>query len=135
MNSIYKKVHRFAIHMMNAVDEENTEAFNALYQELKSLCEKHQDTEQDHPAQWEALADFSEDFSQAAAYYQQAETLAKNLELREYIASINYSWALLLQQSDEEKAREHAQTALSAATGSPDKTLVSDIKLLLRTLS
>jgi len=135
MNSIYKKVHRFAIQMMNAVDEENTETFTRLYAELKALCEKHQNTEQDHPAQWEALADFSEDFSEASSYYQLACELAVQQELRDYIASINYSWALMLQQqSDTENAVIHAQTAFDAAKGSPDKALVSDIKQLLTAL-
>ena len=132
MNSIYKKVHRFAIQLMNAAEEEDNETFAELYSELATLCEQHAGSENDHPAQWEALADFSEDFDEAKKLYKKADSLAEAMELREYIASINYSWAVLLGQLNEgELAKQHAEKALLATKGSKDKELIADIKKLL----
>ncbi len=132
MNSVYKKVHRFAIQLMNAAEEDDHDTFNQLYDELAALCNQYSDTDNDHPAQWEALADFSEDFDDAKKLYQRASELAEQQALREYVASINYSWAVLLGQLNEKDlAKQHAQKALLATKGSKDKALISDIKKLL----
>ena len=69
---IYKSVLNIAGEMMDAANEEDRETFDALYAKLKSICIDNENTNKDHPVQWETLADFTEELEDAVAGYEKA---------------------------------------------------------------
>ena len=69
---IYKAVYNFSEKLMAAANRNDQKAFDRLYDELKALCLEHQNSNKDHPEQWETLADFTEDLSDAVLIYQKA---------------------------------------------------------------
>lgn len=102
---IYKEVHRQAIELLKAADSENEEKFMQIYSELKALCEDNEnDDVKNHPVQWEALADFTDDTEAALVVYQKALAYAQAIDAHDYIASIGYSMAMLLNESEQKEA-------------------------------
>ena len=69
---IYKRVLFLADHLMAAAQEKNQTKFDGFYSELKELCEAHENTDKDHPVQWETLADFTDDLVLAVTIYEHA---------------------------------------------------------------
>ncbi|RMA78755.1 tetratricopeptide repeat protein [Umboniibacter marinipuniceus] len=130
---LYKQIHGYAVQLMAAADDGNEELFGRLFAQLEALCEGHRDSDNDHPAQWEALADFTEDAELALARYQHALEVATRLETRDYISSINYNWAVLLREMGrEDEAVERCKSAAVSAKGSSDKQLNADIRAFLK---
>lgn len=130
---LYKQIHGYAVQLMAAADDGDEALFGRLFEQLNELCHKHQDSENDHPAQWEALADFTEEAELALARYQHALEVATRLETRDYISSINYNWAVLLREMGrEDEATERCQLAAVSAKGSSDKQLNADIRAFLK---
>tara|TARA_B110000114_G_scaffold46354_1_gene49106 strand:- start:835 stop:1266 length:432 start_codon:yes stop_codon:yes gene_type:complete len=81
-------------------------------QNLQKLCATNQDSPNDHPLQWEALADFTEDGDQAIDIYQVGLHIAEKLKLAQYSASIYLAMAMRYQEFNEaEKTLEFAQKA------------------------
>jgi hypothetical protein len=81
---------------------------------LQKLCATNQDSPNDHPLQWEALADFTEDGDQAIDIYQVGLHIAKKLKLEHYSASIYLAMAMRYQEFNEaDKTLEFAQKAHS----------------------
>jgi hypothetical protein len=137
---LYKKVHTQAIEMLQAVDAEDDTAFDRLYDELKVLCEEHEGGDKNHPVQWEALADFTEDVVPAMVYYNKALNCAQAIEAHDYIASIAYSVAVLLKddeslqdENNREQALAMAKLANKSAANTEDRELQREIKALLKT--
>ncbi|ROS01889.1 hypothetical protein EDC56_2338 [Sinobacterium caligoides] len=97
---IYKQVHSLASQLLEAAQKEDEQCFEQRYLELTALCENNAGVERkDHPVQWETLADFTDDTESALALYRKALALAHDISSEDFIASINYSMALLLQQN------------------------------------
>ncbi|NQX92886.1 MAG: SDR family oxidoreductase [Flavobacteriales bacterium] len=46
---------------MKAASVEDIAQFSSLYAELKAICVDNENTDKDHPVQWETLADFTEE--------------------------------------------------------------------------
>lgn len=132
---LYKKVHSLATEMLLAADEEDDQRFVDYYQELKTLCEEYQDKAENHPVQWETLADFTEDVTEAMGLYDKALTFAQSISANDYIASISYAMALLFKEQEEkEQAVESALQANQYATKTEDEQLQREIKQLLKSL-
>lgn len=93
---LYKKVHELAEALLEASQRDDTFLFARLYAELNTLCEENEDSEKNHPVQWETLADFTEDSDDALVLYQKALAYAEADSAYDYIASINYAIAVLL---------------------------------------
>lgn len=82
------------------------------YNKLQALCLKAQGSPDDHPLQWEALADFTEDGDLALDIYKIALEKAEKFTLNNFSASIHLAMALRFQEFEElDKAREQAQLA------------------------
>ena len=111
--NLYKQVHRLAIELLKAADENNEKSFNDNYTQLQQLCEDNVgDDHKNHPVQWETLADFTEDLDEALVIYQQALDYAVLREAVDYQASICFSMAQLLNEAERfDTAFEKAQSA------------------------
>ena len=96
---LYKKVHGLAEGLLKAAHKEDQLTFDALYGELRILCEEHENTEKNHPVQWETLADFAEESDDALVLYKKALGFAEAESAYDYIASINYAMAVLLKDT------------------------------------
>ena len=133
---IYKQVHGLAIELIKAAKKEDEARFIPLYEELKALCELNEGDEvKNHPVQWEALADFTEDLHEAIAYYEKALAYAEAIQANDYMSSIGYSMATLLKEVNQpEKAITCAHRADEAAAKSCDDELQQEIKDLLKSL-
>ena len=131
---LYKKVHTQAIEMLKAADSEDDANFQRLYEELKELCEEHEDTEKNHPVQWETLADFTEDEALALDIYTKALDYAQAIEARDYMASICYAMALIYKENDAEQALKSAKQAATHAENIEDKELQREIRALVKSL-
>ncbi|MFQ3308782.1 MAG: hypothetical protein ACI8YX_000126, partial [Porticoccaceae bacterium] len=55
---LYKAVYSLSEKLIAAAKKDNIEVFGALYAELNAICLDNENTEKDHPEQWETLADF-----------------------------------------------------------------------------
>ncbi len=96
----------------NASTAENDALRLEHCQKLQKLCATHQNSPKDHPLQWEALADFTEDGDQAIDIYQVGLAIAEKLNLASYKASIYLAMSQRYQEFEEaEKALEQAQNA------------------------
>lgn len=134
---IYKQVHTYAIELLKAADSDDEVRFMAIYTELKALCEDHEaDAVKNHPVQWEALADFTDETEEALPIYQKALDYAKVIHAHDYIASIAYSMAMLLNESGQvDNARQLALTAKESVGNVTDNELKREIIALLKLLN
>lgn len=133
---IYKAVYELAEKLMKAAAKDDRETFDALYVELQAICTDHENTEKDHPEQWETLADFTEELEDALPIYQKALDKAIAKQSKDHVASIGFSMATLqveLGQTDAAiKSLQHAQTS---AHGIEDNELKAEIDELLEKLT
>lgn len=129
---LYKSVHTLAEQLVEAADKADRETFDALYTELKAICIENENTEKDHPVQWETLADFTEEVDDAIAIYEKALGKAEAINEKDYMASIAYSIATLqLELGDNKKAIKYLEEAKINANKSEDLELKADIDQLL----
>lgn len=129
---LYKSVHTLAEQLVEAADKADRETFDALYTELKAICIENENTEKDHPVQWETLADFTEEVDDAIAIYEKALGKAEAINEKDYMASIAYSIATLqLELGDNKKAINYLEEAKINANKSEDLELKADIDQLL----
>lgn len=127
--ALFNQVHALAEKLMDAVEKENAPLFHTLYDELESLCIEHDGSKKDHPMQWEALADFTEDFEDAIEIYEKALEMAKANREFDYQASIQFSMArVFVELEKSESAQKSAEAALDAAVKAQDAELESEIK-------
>lgn len=92
---IYKSVYELAEKLMRAADKDDREAFDSLYAELKAICTENENTDKDHPEQWETLADFTEELEDALAVYEKALEKANAINSKDHMSSIAFSMATL----------------------------------------
>jgi len=120
----------------NASAEDNEQKREQACKKLQVLCATNQNSPKDHPLQWEALADFTEDGDQAIDIYEIGLAVADKLSLTTYTASIYLSMAQRYDEFDElEKALEFVIKANENAEGIESEELKTEISELLTTLT
>ena len=129
---IYQAVYVLAEELLEASNRKNQERFDELYADLKAICVDNEDTDKDHPVQWEALADFTEDGDEALALYSKALDKAIAINSKDYMSSIAFSMAELQVQLGQIKAAvENLKNAKVSANKIEDKQLKNEIHDLL----
>ncbi len=132
---IYKAVYNLAEKLMAAAKQEDREAFDSLYAELKAICVDNENTDKDHPEQWEALADFTEELEDAVAGYKKALEKAIAINSKDHMSSIAFSMATLQIELDQtDAAIKNLQDAKVSADKIEDRKLKVEIDDLLETL-
>lgn len=132
---IYKRVLFLTDNLLAAAQEENQAKFDGFYVELKALCEEHENTDKDHPVQWETLADFTDDLALAVTIYEQALAKAEAINSKDFRSSIGFSIAALkVELGDETGAIEHLEKAKISCNKIVDKELKAEIHDLLEKL-
>ncbi len=132
---IYKAVHDLAENLMEAVNQEDNEAFAKLYAELNDICVDNDNTDKDHPVQWETLADFTEELEDALSIYAKALEKATAINSKDYMSSIAYSIATLkIEQGRTQEAIDSLKNAKISANKIEDQELKDEIAELLETL-
>ena len=132
---IYKSVHTLAEQLMKAASKEDREAFDSLYAELEAICVDNEDTDKDHPVQWETLADFTEELEDALAGYAKAMEKSIAINSKDYMSSIAFAMATLqIELGQTDAALKNLQDAKISANKIEDKDLKIEIDTLLETL-
>jgi hypothetical protein len=132
---LYKKVHQLAGNLMKAAVKEDRVTFTALFGELQSICDDNEQTDKDHPVQWETLADFTEDLAEAVTAYAKALVKAEAINSKDFMSSIAFSMATLqVELGLEGAAIESLQKAQVSANKIEDKELKTEITELLEEL-
>ena len=132
---IYKRVLALTDSLMAAVQQKNQARFDGFYLELKQLCEEYENTDKDHPVQWETLADFTDDLALAITIYQQALVKAEAINSKDFRSSIGFSIASLKVELDDKLgAIEHLEKAKISCNKIVDKELKAEIHDLLEEL-
>jgi len=120
----------------NASNTDNDELRLASCKKLQVLCATNQGSPKDHPLQWEALADFTEDGEQAMDIYDVALATADKLSLPTFTASAYLSMALRQVEFEEkEQALVFANKANEAAQTIESEELKAEITELLAQLA
>lgn len=133
---IYKAVYNLSEKLMEAAKNENREAFDSLYAELKAICIDNEDTDKDHPEQWETLADFTEELDDAVQGYEKALEKATAINSKDHMSSIAFSMATLqIELGQIGAAIKNLQAAKISANKIRDKDLKVEIDELLETIS
>ncbi len=133
---IYKRVLSLTDSLMTAAQEKNQTKFDSYYLELKQLCDDNENTDKDHPVQWETLADFTDDLALAITIYQQALVKAEEINSKDFRSSIGFSIAALkVELGDNVGAIEHLEKAKISCNKIVDKELKAEIHDLLEKLN
>ena len=132
---IYKRVLSFTDSLLAAAEENNQKRFDGYYLELKQLCEDNENTDKDHPVQWETLADFTDDLALAITIYEHALVKAEAINSEDFRSSIGFSIAALkVELDDKTGAIEHLEKAKISCKEIIDKELKAEIHNLLEEL-
>ncbi|MFQ3198301.1 MAG: cell division protein FtsL [Paraglaciecola sp.] len=132
---IYKSVYKLTEKLMAAAKEDNREAFNSLYAQLKAICIDNENTDKDHPEQWETLADFTEELADAVAGYEKALEKAIAVNSKDHMSSIAFSMATMqIELGQTDAAIKNLQNAKISANKIVDQDLKQEIDDLLETL-
>ena len=132
---IYKQVHTLAKELMHAVNRKNQQRFDECYAQLKQVCEDNEDTDKDHPVQWETLADFTDDLALAITIYEKALAKAQAINSKDFLSSVAYAIASLqVELGDTASAIEHLENAQINSNKIADKDLKIEIEELLAKL-
>lgn len=132
---IYKQVLSLADRLMAAAEANNQKRFDGHYLELRQLCEENENTDRDHPVQWETLADFTDDLELAITIYEKALAKAEAINAKDYRSSIGYSMATLkVELGNKTGAIEDLEQAKISCNKIIDKELKADIHNLLEKL-
>jgi len=132
---LYKRVLSLTGDLLAAAQSQNQTTFDRYYAELKLLCEENENTEKDHPVQWETLADFTDDFAQALTIYEHALIKAEKLNEKDFCSSIGFSIASIkVDLGDNAGAIENLEKAKVSCNKIIDKELKAEIHDLLEKL-
>jgi hypothetical protein len=132
---IYKAVHSLAEALMTAASKDDRLTFDTLYSELMSICIDNENTEKDHPVQWETLADFTEELDDAVAGYAKALEKSIAINSKDHMSSVAFSMATLqIELGQTDAAIKNLQDAKISANKIEDKKLKTEIDELLETL-
>jgi hypothetical protein len=120
---------------MTAAKQKNQARFDGFYSELKQVCDENENTDKDHPVQWETLADFTDDLALAVTIYQQALVKAQAINSKDFCSSIGFSIASLqVELGETASAIEHLEAAKISCNKIVDKELKAEIHDLLEEL-
>ena len=132
---IYKAIYKLAEELLEADRKGDQAAFDAFYTELKAICTDNENTDKDHPEQWETLADFTEDLDEALVIYDKALIKATAMNSKDHMSSIAFSMAVLqIEMGDTDAAITSLQNAKISANKIEDKEFKVEIDELLATL-
>lgn len=132
---IYKHVHSLAKDLMQAVHRKNQIRFDECYAELQKVCDDNDDTDKDHPVQWETLADFTDDLALAITIYEKALQKAEAINSKDFLSSVAFAIASLqVELGDKSSAIEHLKNAKINSNKIADKDLKAEIEALLEEL-
>lgn len=132
---IHKSVYELAEKLMKAADKDDREAFDSLYAQLKAVCTDNENTDKDHPEQWETLADFEEELEDALTGYEKAMGKAVAIDSKDHMSSIALSMARLQVESGQaDAAIKNLTNAKINAERIEDKELKQEIDELLEKL-
>ncbi|MCJ8297814.1 MAG: tetratricopeptide repeat protein [Pseudomonadales bacterium] len=132
---IYKAVHGLAEKLMKAASVEDIAQFSSLYAELKAICVDNENTDKDHPVQWETLADFTEELEEAVAGYAKALEKSIAINSKDHMSSISFSMATLqIELGQTDAAIKNLQNAKIYANKIEDKEFKVEIDELLAKL-
>jgi tetratricopeptide (TPR) repeat protein len=137
---LFDKILKLSQEIADASASENDELRLKAYTKLQELCQKSLGTKNDHPLQWEALADFTDDGDIALDIYQIALEKAEKFELPQYSASVYLAMAQRYAEFEEkEKALAAANKAIELANSlennETNQELQAEINELIATLS
>ena len=133
---LYADILAICQEIANASNTENDELRLASCKKLQVLCATNQDSPKDHPLQWEALADFTDDGEQAMDIYEVALATAEKLALPVFTASAYLAMALRQVEFEEkEQALVFANKANEAAQTIESEELKTEISELLSQLT
>jgi hypothetical protein len=133
---LYNDILAICQEIANASNTDNDELRLASCKKLQVLCATNQDSPKDHPLQWEALADFTEDGEQAMDIYEVALATAEKLALPIFTASAYLAMAQRQVEFEEkEQALVFATKANEAAQTVDSEELKAEITELLAQLS
>lgn len=132
---IYKAVYSLSEKLMVAANNDNRGEFDSLYAQLKTICTDNENTDKDHPEQWETLADFTEELEDAVIGYKKALEKAAAINSKDHMSSIAFSMARLqIELGQTDAAIKNLQDAKVSANKIEDQELKDDIAELLQTL-
>lgn len=132
---IYKRVLTLAKELMHAAQRKNQNNFDRHYADLEALCVENENTDKDHPVQWETLGDFTDDLELAITIYQKAFTKAEAINNKDFLSSIGFAIASLqVELGDKDSAIEQLEKAQINSNKIPDKDLKAEINDLLLSL-
>ena len=132
---IYKSVYNLSEKLMAAAKKEDRETFESLYAELKAVCTDNENTDKDHPEQWETLADFTEELEDAVVGYKKALAKAVAINSKDHMSSIAFSMATLqIELGQTDAAIKSLQNGKVSANKIEDKDLKKEIDELLESL-
>ncbi len=133
---IYKAVYKFAEELLEADRIGDQAAFDAFYAELQALCTDNENTEKDHPEQWETLADFTADMDEALVKYEKAMQKATAINSKDHMSSIAFSMAVLqIELGQKDAAIASLQNAKISANKIEDREFKVEIDELLASLT
>ena len=92
---IYKSVYKLAEELLEADKIGDQQAFDAYYEELQGVCTDNENTDKDHPEQWETLADFTGNLNEALVRYEKALGKATAIKSKDHMSSIGFSMAVI----------------------------------------
>jgi hypothetical protein len=132
---IYKHVHTLAKDLLQASVRKNQVKFDEYYLELKQVCEDNENSDKDHPVQWETLADFTDDLALAITLYEKALVKAQAINSKDFLSSIAFAIASLqVELGDKTSAILHLDSAKINSNKIADKELKAEISELLEEL-
>ncbi len=132
---LYNDILAICQDIANASANDNDELRHAACKKLQILCATNQNSPKDHPLQWEALADFTEDGDLALDIYEIAVTTAEKLNLPSFTASAYLSMAQRYVEFEENtQALSFALKASAAAETIESEELKAEISELLSEL-
>lgn len=133
---LYNDILEICQNIANASAKDDDDARKSACADLQKLCATNQNSPKDHPLQWEALADFTDDGDQAMDIYQIGLAIAEKLTLETFIASIYLAMAQRQQEFEEStKALEYATMASKAAQNIDSEELKQEIQAFLSALT
>lgn len=134
--SLHQEVEQLTDALLTAAEQANSAAYAKHYAALLALCYEYAEEKQNHPLQWEILADFTEDSQEAISFYQKALGFAD--EIRDFSAlySSQISLARLYKEiNNDDETRMAADAALDYATLSKDSSLIDEAETFIQQLT
>lgn len=133
---LYNDILSICQEISNASNTDSDDLRIASCKKLQVLCATNQGSPKDHPLQWEALADFTEDGDQAMDIYEVALAIAEKLSLPTFTASAYLAMAQRQVEFEEkEKALVFANKANDAAQTIDSEEMKTEITELLTQLT